>query len=161
VAGYIVRRCLYAVLILVGVNLLTFTLFFAVNSPDNIARLNIGGKRVTAEAIEKWKAEHGYDKPLWFNAAEPGARKITRTIFYDRSLRLFTLDFGSSDSGRDIRHEVGTRIQASLSLAVKLRSEYGSGVCLIAGSFYFVEAGTGRRPAEGGEVEVAFARRRG
>ena len=35
-------------------------------------------------------------------------------------------------------------LQASLSLAVKLRSEYGSGVCLIAGSFYFVEAGTGR-----------------
>ncbi|HEU0252575.1 MAG TPA: trypsin-like peptidase domain-containing protein [Pyrinomonadaceae bacterium] len=36
------------------------------------------------------------------------------------------------------------QLQASLSLAVKLRSEYGSGVCLIAGSFYFVEAGTGR-----------------
>ena len=35
-AGYIVRRCLYAVLILVGVNLLTFTLFFAVNSPVHI-----------------------------------------------------------------------------------------------------------------------------
>lgn len=35
-------------------------------------------------------------------------------------------------------------IRDSLSLAVKLRSEYGSGVCLIAGSFYFVEAGTGR-----------------
>ncbi len=32
----------------------------------------------------------------------------------------------------------------SLSLAVKLRSEYGAGVCLIAGSFYFVESGTGR-----------------
>ncbi|HEV8168355.1 MAG TPA: trypsin-like peptidase domain-containing protein [Pyrinomonadaceae bacterium] len=36
------------------------------------------------------------------------------------------------------------QIQASLSLAVKLRSEYGSGVCLIAGSYYYVEAGTGR-----------------
>ena len=36
------------------------------------------------------------------------------------------------------------QLQNSLSLAVKLRSEYGSGVCLIAGSFYFVEAGTGR-----------------
>ena len=117
VLAYIARRCLYAVLILIGVNLLTFTLFFAVNSPDNIARLNIGAKRVTADAIEKWKAERGYDKPLWFNAAEEGGRKITNTIFHDRSLRLFTLDFGSSDSGRDIRHEVGTRIQASLALA--------------------------------------------
>ena len=27
---------------------------------------------------------------------------------------------------------------------MKLRSEYGAGVCLIAGSFYFVESGTGR-----------------
>ena len=35
-------------------------------------------------------------------------------------------------------------IRDSLSLAVKLRSEYGRGVCLISGSFYFVEAGTGR-----------------
>lgn len=35
-------------------------------------------------------------------------------------------------------------IRDSLSLAVKLRSDYGAGVCLIAGSFYFVEAGTGR-----------------
>ena len=115
--NYILRRCLYAVLILVGVNLLTFTLFFAVNSPDNIARLNIGGKRVTADAIEKWKAERGYDKPLWFNAGASGTQKITKTIFYDRSLRLFTMNFGSSDSGRDIGHEIGTRIVASLSLA--------------------------------------------
>jgi S1-C subfamily serine protease len=35
-------------------------------------------------------------------------------------------------------------IRNSLSLAVKLRSDFGSGVCLIAGTFYFVEAGTGR-----------------
>jgi peptide/nickel transport system permease protein len=117
VLSYIARRSLYAVLILVGVNLLTFTLFFAINSPDNIARLNIGGKRVTAEAIEKWKVERGYDKPLWFNREAQGLEKIGKTIFYDRSLRLFTLDFGTSDSGRDIRHEVGTRILASLALA--------------------------------------------
>jgi peptide/nickel transport system permease protein len=118
--NYIVRRVFYAVLILAGVNLLTFTLFFAVNSPDNIARLNIGGKRVTADAIEKWKVEHGYDKPLWFDTKESGAAKITHTIFYDRSLRLFKLEFGSSDSGRDIRHEIGTRILASAALAVPM-----------------------------------------
>jgi serine protease Do len=35
-------------------------------------------------------------------------------------------------------------IRDSLSLAVKLRSDFGSGVCLIAGSYYFVEASTGR-----------------
>lgn len=44
-------------------------------------------------------------------------------------------------------------IRDSLSLAVKLRSDYGSGVCLIAGSFYFVEAGTGR-PLRYSEAQV-------
>jgi serine protease Do len=44
-----------------------------------------------------------------------------------------------TDLGRSNRE-----IRDSLSLAVKLRSDYGSGVCLIAGSFYYVEAGTGR-----------------
>jgi len=118
--GYIIRRAFYAVLILAGVNLLTFTLFFAVNSPDNIARLNIGGKRVTEDAIKKWKVDHGYDKPLWFDAAAAGASKVSHTIFYDRSLRLFKLEFGSSDSGRDIRHEIGTRILVSAALTVPM-----------------------------------------
>lgn len=40
--------------------------------------------------------------------------------------------------------ESNTKIQVSLSLAPKLRTDYGSGVCLIAGSFYYVESGTGR-----------------
>jgi serine protease Do len=35
-------------------------------------------------------------------------------------------------------------IRDSLSLAVKLRSDFGAGVCLISGSYYFVEASTGR-----------------
>jgi peptide/nickel transport system permease protein len=115
--NYLLRRIAYAVLILVGVNLLTFTLFFAVNSPDNIARLNIGAKRVSQDAIEKWKAERGYDKPLWFNARAEGMGRFTQTIFHDRSLRLFTLDFGASDSGRDIRTELAARIPPSLALA--------------------------------------------
>src|ERR1051326_5674495 len=44
-----------------------------------------------------------------------------------------------TDLGRSTKE-----LQDSLSLAVKLRSEYGRGVCLIAGSFYFVETATGR-----------------
>ena len=56
---YLVRRILYGLLILAGVNLLTFVLFFAVNTPEDMARLAIGGRHVTAEAIEKWKSAHG------------------------------------------------------------------------------------------------------
>ena len=53
-------------------------------------------------------------------------------------------------------HDLGRsnkEIRDSLSLAVKLRSDYGSGVCLIAGSFYYVEAGTGR-PLRSPEARV-------
>ena len=50
--------------ILIGVNLITFALFFFVNTPDDIARMQLGQKRVTPEAIQHWKQERGYDKPL-------------------------------------------------------------------------------------------------
>ena len=66
--AYIVRRILYAIPILIGVNIITFLLFFVVNSPDDMARLHLGEKYVTAEAIVKWKTERGYDKPLFWNA---------------------------------------------------------------------------------------------
>ena len=44
---YIFKRIIYAIPILIGVNLLTFTLFFVVNSPDEVARLHLGNKRFT------------------------------------------------------------------------------------------------------------------
>ena len=49
--AYIVRRVLYAIPILIGVNLLTFYLFFVVNTPDDMARMHLGMKRVTPDAI--------------------------------------------------------------------------------------------------------------
>lgn len=116
--NYIVRRILYGVLILIGVNLFTFVLFFTVNTPDDMARLNIGGKRVTTEAIEKWKIERGYNKPLLWNAKAEGADKATKTIFFERSAQLFAFQFGASDSGRDIGYEIRTRMWPSLALAL-------------------------------------------
>ena len=116
--NYIIRRVGYGVLILIGVNLFTFVLFFAVNTPDDMARMNIGGKRVSQDAIEKWKVERGYDKPLLWNAAAPGAGKATNTIFFDRSVQLFAFDFGSSDSGRDIGYELRQRVGPSIAVAV-------------------------------------------
>ncbi|TNF98782.1 MAG: ABC transporter permease, partial [Gammaproteobacteria bacterium] len=62
--AYIIRRILYAIPILIGVNLITFALFFIVNPPDQMARLHLGDKRVTQDAIDKWKSQRGYDKPL-------------------------------------------------------------------------------------------------
>ncbi len=116
--GYVFRRLLYGVLILIGVNLFTFVLFFAVNTPDDMARLSIGGQRVSADAIEKWKAERGYDKPLMVNTAKDGMERYTDTIFYQRSLPLLRFDFGASDSGLDISREISQRMWPSLALAI-------------------------------------------
>ncbi|HJS36624.1 MAG TPA: ABC transporter permease [Burkholderiales bacterium] len=116
--AYIIRRTLYAIPILVGINFLTFALFFLVNTPDDMARMQLGVKRVTPEAIEKWKAERGYDKPLLWNAAAAGASKATETIFFEKSLRLFAFDFGRAEDNRDIAHEIRTRMGPSLALAI-------------------------------------------
>ncbi len=116
--SYIIRRLLYGFWILVGVNLLTFILFFAVNTPDDMARLSIGGQRVSQEAVEKWKVERGYDKPLFFNMQASGSEKLTQTIFYHRSVPLLTFDFGFSDEGRNIGHEITQRMGPSLALAI-------------------------------------------
>ena len=120
--NYLVRRTLYGVLILIGVNLATFFLFFTVNTPDDMARLNIGGKRVTQELIEKWKGERGYDKPLYLNSAKAGSEKLTETIFWERSISLFTLNFGRADSesAGDIGDEVARRMWVSIQLALPI-----------------------------------------
>jgi peptide/nickel transport system permease protein len=116
--AYTVRRVLYAIPILIGVNLITFALFFVVNTPDDMARMQLGTRRVTPDAIAKWKAEQGYDKPLLWNGSAAGLGKVTGTIFYERSVRLFAFDFGLSDDRRDIATEIRTRMWPSLALAV-------------------------------------------
>ena len=119
---YLARRLAYGLAILVGVNLLTFFLFFTVNTPDDMARLNIGGKRVTQEQIDKWKAERGYDKPLYWDDSQQGAGRVTHTVFWERSVSLMLLDFGRSDARQavDIGHEIKQRMGVSLQLAVPI-----------------------------------------
>ncbi len=117
-SAYLLRRFLYAFPILLGVNCLTFALFFLVNSPDDMARMQLGQKRVTPEAIEQWKRERGYDKPLFYNGEASGWRRFTETIFFEKSLRLFLFDFGSSDAGRDIGYDIAQRMWPSLAIAV-------------------------------------------
>lgn len=116
--NYLVRRILYAVPILIGVNLITFVLFFVVNNPDDMARMHLGVKHVTPAAIEQWKAERGYDQPLVYNAQAGGLGKLTNTIFYANSLRLFAFEFGQSDAGRDIAYDIQQRMWPSLAIAL-------------------------------------------
>jgi peptide/nickel transport system permease protein len=116
--AYITRRVLYAIPILIGVNLLTFTLFFVVNSPDDMARMHLGVKRVTPEAIIKWKQDRGYDKPLLYNSRASGTEKLTDTILFTKSVSLFAFRFGSSDDGREIGYDIRQRMWPSLAIAI-------------------------------------------
>ncbi len=117
-SAYIIRRLIYGVFVLLGVNVLTFALFFFVNSPDDMARAQLGTKRVTPEAVVKWKHERGYDKPLFINDKISGIERVTETVFFDKSIRLFALQFGSSDQGRNIGYDISTRMWPSLAVQV-------------------------------------------
>jgi len=115
---YIIRRLLYSLPLLMGVNILTFVLFFVVNSPDDMARMQLGQKHVTEQSIANWKQQHGYNVPLLWNNDAQGEKKITDTIFYQKSVGLLLFRFGVSDSGRNIGADIKERAWPSLAVAL-------------------------------------------
>jgi len=115
---YLVRRLLYAIPVLLGVNLITFILFFSVNSPDDMARAYLGQKYITQATIEQWKKSHGYDLPMFYNSEVSGIAKLKETLFFKKSLSLFAFDFGQSDSGRNIGDDIRHRMFPSLAIAI-------------------------------------------
>jgi peptide/nickel transport system permease protein len=118
--AYIVRRILYAFPILLGVNALTFALFFMVNTPDDMARMQLGEKHLTQEAVDSWKQQKGYDKALLWNDEAQGIEKVTDTIFTEKSLTLFLFEFGQADDGRDIGQDIQIRMWPSLAIAIPI-----------------------------------------
>ncbi|MEM6405839.1 MAG: ABC transporter permease [Pseudomonadota bacterium] len=118
--AYLIRRILYALPIVIGVNLFTFALFFVVNTPEDMARMHLGQKRVTEAAVQAWKMERGYDQPLFWNTTAAGWQALTETLFFTKSLKLFAFDFGQSDSGRDIGYDISQRMWPSLALAIPI-----------------------------------------
>ena len=87
---YIIRRVLYAIPILLGVTVLTFILFYATATPEQMARRNLSTRNPTKQQIQDWLVEHGYDKP-----------RHEQAVKHVRELFLF--QFGKSDAtGEDI-----------------------------------------------------------
>ena len=117
---YLFRRLIYSIPILFGINLLTFALFFMVNTPDDIARMHLGHKHVEQREVDDWKMAHGYDQPLFFNQDKTGIDTIKDTLFFQKSLLLFTFDFGVSDEGRDISDDISYRMWPSLAIALPI-----------------------------------------
>lgn len=115
---YLFRRILYAIPILIGVNIITFVLFFMVNTPNDIARVHLGNKYITQSEIDQWKTQHGYDFPLFYNHTVQGLKKITDTLFFQKSITLFSFKFGEADSGRSISQDIQQRMYPSLAIAI-------------------------------------------
>ncbi|EKD92293.1 MAG: hypothetical protein ACD_29C00080G0001 [uncultured bacterium] len=115
---YLLRRILYAIPILIGVNFITFALFFIVNSPDDMARMHLGQKHVTQIEIDHWKEQHHFNQPLFFNPEKKNFQTLTHTLFFTESVKLFSFKFGRSDNGRSIAYDISQRMWPSLALAI-------------------------------------------
>ena len=115
ILGFVLRRTAYGAVTVLGVLFFLFVLFFLVTTPEDIARKAIGEKAPPA-AIAQWIANHGYDKPAFWNQKAP-----LDTLLVEHYRRALTLDFGRSDADdvpivRRLREGVGP----SLALAVPL-----------------------------------------
>jgi ABC-type dipeptide/oligopeptide/nickel transport system permease component len=117
--AYLVRRLLYAVPIIVGIVGITFALFFVVNTPDDMARRILGDKADTPEIVERWKREHNYHLPLFYNDSTRGAARFTDTLLFQKCGRLLAFDLGRSDvTDRPIAAEIRRRMGPSLAIAL-------------------------------------------
>ena len=105
--AYLLRRIINAPLIIFGVMLLTFVLFFLVQSPETVARAQLG-KRANPKTIYEYLHKRGYDKPLFFythqqriSPPEDGhpyaSTGLFDTIFFNQMWNLATFRFGVSD----------------------------------------------------------------
>ncbi len=112
---YIIRRSAYGVLVVAGVIVFLFFLFFAASSPDDIARRALGDKAMP-EVIQQWKVNHGYDAPVW-----PGEGHWQENLLVDHIEKMVTLDFGKSDAdGVLISDRIYAGAGPSLSLTLPI-----------------------------------------
>ncbi len=114
--AYVLRRAAYGVLVVLGVLLLLFVLFFQIASPDDVARRALGEKALP-EVIEQWKANHGYDRPLW------PWQDFSNNMLFEHYRSMLTFDFGRSDADdvvitERLRQGVGPSLALTLPLFV-------------------------------------------
>ncbi len=112
--AYVLRRLAYGAGVVFGVLFLLFVLFFTVTEPDDIARKALGDK-APPEAIEQWKVNHGYDRPLW------PWQDWDDNLLFDHYRKMLTFDFGLSDADDSpIIDRIASGMGPSLSLTVPL-----------------------------------------
>lgn len=112
--AYVIRRLLYGIGVVLGVLFLLFILFFTVTKPEDIARRALGEK-APPQVIEQWKANHGYDRPLW------PWQDWDDNLLFDHYRKMLTFEFGLSDADDSpIIDRIAAGMGPSLSLTVPL-----------------------------------------
>ena len=112
---WLLRRTAWGAATVLGVLLFLFLLFFVYAKPEDVARRALGEK-ASPEVIAQWLANHGYDKPAFWNPSRP-----LDTMLAEHYRRMLSFDFGRSDAddvpiAKRLRRGVGP----SLSLTVPL-----------------------------------------
>ena len=136
--AYVLRRMLYMPLILFGVILLTFTLFYMVASPDALAKMKLGEKATRLQVLD-WQENQGYI--TWTDAGLEKRQATQRmstaeakevefidgTDYESRSwIGLFgsyvgsvlTLDFGKDRTDKPVKERIWEGLGPSLSLTL-------------------------------------------
>ena len=112
--AYVIRRLGYGALVVFGVLFFLFVLFFWVATPDDIARRALGEK-APAIALEQWKTNHGYDRPLW------PWQSFDDNMLFAHYQSMLTFNFGRSDADDvPILEKIVKGAGPSLSLTVPL-----------------------------------------
>jgi peptide/nickel transport system permease protein len=114
VLAYVIRRLSYGGVVVLGVLFFLFVVFFWVATPDDIARRALGEK-APPEAIEQWKINHGYDRPLW------PWQSLEDNMLFSHYESMLTFDFGRSDADDvPILEKIRTGAGPSLALTVPM-----------------------------------------
>ncbi|MBZ0137166.1 MAG: ABC transporter permease [Planctomycetes bacterium] len=136
--AYVLRRVLYMPLILFGVILLTFTLFYMVASPDALAKMKLGEKATRLQVLD-WQENQGYitwtDDGLEKRQATQrmSTAEAKEVVFVDGTdyesrswLGLFgsyvgsvlTFDFGNDRTDKPVSERLWEGLGPSLSLTL-------------------------------------------
>src|SRR5688572_17845294 len=101
--GYLAKRLLHGIPIILGVTLITF-LLFDVFGGNPVAQFL--GKHATAEQIAEMERQYGFDRPL-----------VLR--YFDYLIQIVTFDFGDSFASKEsVTALLLRRAPASLSLTI-------------------------------------------
>ncbi len=112
--GYIVRRLLQAVVVILGVTMIAFGLEHLI--PGGIARA-ILGPRATPVSIAAWNKENGYDSPIWYQYWIFLDHLLHGNLGFSYKLNRSVDSIVASDLPRDVLL-VGTSLVLAVVIAV-------------------------------------------